>query len=654
MVTVPESPTSITHPLDSLSPAEIAEAARIVRSERTLGPRTRFVSISLDEPTRQQLQAYREGAALDRLAELVLLDNATGLTVEATVSLTTGKVTNWREVPGVQPAVMLDEFYECELAVKADPSWQAAVQKRGVTDYDLCMVDPWSNGHYGSPEDGERRLVRALTWVRTSPLDNGYARPIENLITVVDLNAMQVVRVEDGEIVPLPPTDANYTEEAVGSIRTDLKPIEITQPEGASFTVRGSEVTWQKWHLRVGFNQREGLVIYDVTYQDGDRERSILERAALCDMVVPYGDPRPHYNRRNAFDVGEYGVGVYANSLALGCDCLGEISYFDACLNDSKGNPVPIPNAICMHEEDVGILWKHVDLRTGEVEVRRSRRLVVSFIATVGNYEYGFYWYFYQDGTIQYEIKMSGVLSNGALPVGEPAPIWGTVVAPGIYAPIHQHFFNVRLDMAVDGPTNRIEEVHTVADPVGPENPLKNGFHEVVTPLTRESEAQRVIDPLSARYWRITSADTVNAYGKPTAYRLVPGDNVLPFAAPDSPILQRAAFMTKHVWVTQYDPSERYATGEYPNQHPGGAGLPEYVAQDRSLVDERLVVWYSFGAHHVARPEDWPVMPVTPIGFSLKPSGFFDRSPALDVPRPTSTHCTAEHATNGTNGTACH
>ncbi|MFN8635947.1 MAG: primary-amine oxidase, partial [Chloroflexota bacterium] len=462
MVAAPESPTSTAHPLDPLSAAEIEAAVAIVRNGRTLGPRTRFVTVSLKEPTRKELRLYRQGVALERLAEIVLLDNDTAMTSEAVVSLSRGALTTWRDVSGVQPAVMLDEFYEAELMVKADPGWQAAVHKRGVTDFDLCMVDPWSNGHYGAAEDSQARLVRALTWVRTGPLDNGYARPIENMITVIDLNAMRVVRIEDGEVVPLPPTDANYTEEAVGTVRADLRPIQISQPDGPSFAITGNEIAWQKWRLRVGFNAREGLVIYGVTYQDGDRERSVLERASVCDMVVPYGDPRPHYNKRNAFDVGEYGLGVFANSLALGCDCLGEIFYFDACLNDSKGSPVPIQNAICLHEEDVGVLWKHLDIRTGAVEVRRSRRLVVSFIATVGNYEYGFYWYFYQDGTIQLEIKMTGVVSNGALPVGEPAPQWGTLVAPGVYAPIHQHFFNARLDVAVDGPANHVEEVHTV------------------------------------------------------------------------------------------------------------------------------------------------------------------------------------------------
>src|SRR4030095_2002441 len=95
------------------------------------------------------------------------------------------------------------------------------------------------------------------------------------------------------------------------------------------------------------------------------------------------------------FDEGEYGIGMLANSLALGCDCLGEIRYLDAIVADAQGTPVTLENAICLHEEDFGILWKHTNFRTGQVEVRRSRRLVGSSIATVGKYEYGFLLYFY-------------------------------------------------------------------------------------------------------------------------------------------------------------------------------------------------------------------------------------------------------------------
>ena len=178
--------------------------------------------------------------------------------------------------------------------------------------------------------------------------------------------------------MPLPPDDGNYSAEFVGKFRDDLKPLEITQPDGPSFRAEGWSVAWQKWRLRVGFTPREGLVIHTVGYEDQGRVRPILYRAALSDMVVPYGDPSKDHYRKNAFDAGEYGIGSLTNSLTLGCDCLGEIYYFDAVLNNGKGEPFVIPNAVCMHEEDYGILWKHTDWRIGQTEVRRSRRLVVS------------------------------------------------------------------------------------------------------------------------------------------------------------------------------------------------------------------------------------------------------------------------------------
>ena len=626
------------HPLDPLTADEVGRAWSLVRAQDGLGPRIRVISIALAEPPRGGLR--EPGAAslpAERAAFVVLIDRDARKTYEAVVSLTQGRVSSWTHVPGVQPAIVLDEFFECEAAVRADPGWQAAMRRRGITDFSLAMVDPWSAGNFGIEDEQGRRLSRTLTWVRRSPTDNGYARPVANLIATVDLDEMKVIAIEDHGVVPLPPEDANYSPDVAGS-RPDLRPLEIRQPGGPSFALEGHELSWQKWRLRLGFTPREGLVLHRVSYRDQGRDRPILDRAAVVDMVVPYGDPRPTYFHRNAFDVGEFGIGTLANSLVNGCDCLGEIRYLDAVVNDSRGGAVTLQNAICIHEEDYGILWKHFDWRTGYSEVRRSRRLVVSFIATVGNYEYGFYWYFYQDGTIQLEVKLTGIVSNGAVMPGETPP-WGELVAPQVYGPIHQHFFNVRLDVTIDGPLNAVYEVNTVADPPGPENPHDNAFRTEASLLGSEAVAQRTADPLRGRFWKIVNPSVRNRLGQPVGYKLAPGENVLPFAGPEAAVTKRATFMTKHLWVTRYDPRERYAAGDYPNQHPGGAGLPAYVEDDAPLDNAALVVWYTFGAHHVVRPEDWPVMPVTYIGFALKPVGFFDRNPALDVPRPEGRSC---------------
>ena len=619
------------HPLDPLTAEEIAGASAILKEQRQLGPRVRFETVVLREPDKDAVLRFQPGDSIRREAFIVVLDNDGPATYEAVVSLDERRVVSWQHIPGVQPRVMFDEFIECEAAVQADPRFQAAIKKRGITDPSLVMVDPWSAGNYGYEDEEGRRLVLCRNFARSSPTDNGYARPIEGVTAVVDLNSMEVVRVDDYGVMPLPPEAGNYSAEFVDRFRDDLKPLEITQPDGPSFQVDGWKVVWQKWHLRVGFTPREGLVIHTVGYEDQGRVRPILYRAALSDMVVPYGEPGTDHYRKNAFDAGEYGIGSLTNSLTLGCDCLGEIYYFDAVMNTGKGEPFTIPNAVCMHEEDYGILWKHTDWRIGQPEVRRSRRLVVSSVATVGNYEYGFFWYFYQDGTVQMEIKLTGIINTAGIPEGE-VPKYGTIVAPQLNAHIHQHFFNFRMDMSVDGEDNTVYEVNTVAEPPGPDNPHGNAFYAEQTALRTELEAQRVIDPMRGRYWLVSNAAVTNRLGQPVSYKLMPGENILPFAHPDASIIKRAGFMTKHLWVTPYHRDEISATGPYPNQHPGGAGLPDYTKNDRNVENTDVVVWYTLGYHHVPRPEDWPISPVACCGFSLKPVGFFDTNPVLDVP----------------------
>jgi primary-amine oxidase len=420
--------TDTIHPLEPLTAEEITIAVTTVKQAKSLGDRVRFMSVALQEPPKDCVLAYRPGDSIERQALLVVMDNESAKTYEAIVSISNHTVVSWQHIPDVQPGIALDEFFDCEAAVKASPEFQAALLKRGITDLDLVMVDPWSAGNYGADDERGLRLSRALSWVRSSPTDNGYARPIEGAIAIVDLHKMAVVRIEDYGVVPLPPQAGNYAPEFVKNYRTDLKPLEIVQPEGASFQVNGHEICWQKWKLRVGFTPREGLVLHTVSYEDQGKERPIIYRASLVEMTVPYGDPNPTHCRKNAFDVGEYGLGVLTNSLKLGCDCLGEIHYFDGLLTNSRGDVAVIENAICLHEEDFGILWKHVDWRTEQAEVRRSRRLVVSFIATVGNYEYGYYWYFYQDGSIQYEIKLTGIMNTGSVMPGEK-PQYGTLIA---------------------------------------------------------------------------------------------------------------------------------------------------------------------------------------------------------------------------------
>jgi primary-amine oxidase len=531
--------------------------------------------------------------------------------------------------------ILDSDFAAVDEIVKADPDWLAAMARRGLDDVSKIRTCPITAGVFGVADDDRRRMVRVLAFAQPGEHDLAWAHPVDGIAAYVDLIEKKVFKVTDEFELAVPAESGNYDDEAVrGPHRTTLKPIEITQPEGPSFTLNGHELRWQDWSMRIGFDAREGLTLHQIS-NDG---RPVIYRASIPEMVVPYGDPQFRYWQAY-FDTGEYLVGKWANSLELGCDCVGEIAYLDATVTDDTGQPRDIVNAICIHEEDFGILWKHTDIFNGSVQSRRQRRLVVSFFSTVGNYDYGFYWYFYLDGTIECEIKATGVLFTSAYPGGDHA--YSTEVAPGLAAPVHQHLFSARLDMTVDGLANAVEEVDVSGRPIGPDNPYGNAIVQEVTRLTRESQAGRRADGARGRTWRVISTERENRFGRPTAFTLYPEPTPVLLADPASPVAARAGFAANHLWVTRYDPDQRYSAGDFVNQHPGGAGIPAFIAGDRDIDGADIVVWHTFGPTHFPRLEDWPVMPVARCGFVLKPTGFFDRNPTLDVPPPAS-HCHAD------------
>jgi primary-amine oxidase len=619
------------HPLDPLDGPEISAAAEIVRKHGKLSAKAWFETIALEEPSKQQLAAGRTR----RIAYVCCYDPANNQTWAGQADLEAGTLLSWRHQKGMQARIGIDEFIMGGDVAKADSRFIAACAKRGITDMSTVLVEPWAAGNFGIKNEEGKRMAVGHCWVRNALGDNPYARPIANLHPIIDLQHMQVLRVDDFGAEPLPP---ECTPIKASAFRDDLKPLTISQSEGPSFKVEGQLVKWQKWCIRIGFHPRDGLVLHTIGYEDNGRIRPIMHRASLSEMVVPYGDPRGNYYRRNAFDTGEYGIGQLTDSLVLGCDCLGHIHYFDAWRHDWNGNPLPIKNAICMHEEDFGTLWKFTNTYQFDVTVKRSRRLVISSVATIGNYVYGFFWYFYQDGTIGVEVKATGIPLGQSHKVGRP-PAYGAEVAPGIDAPVHQHVFSYRFDMTVDGDHNSIAEVNFSKIAKGPRNRPGNAIAIKEKQLSREKDAQRNISLEKARYWKVFNSEAKNAMGHPTAYKLVPGTNALPFLHKSSQVAKRAGFMFRHFWASQFAADELYAAGKFPNQHRGGDGLPKWTRKNRSLKQKNVVVWYTMNYHHLPRPEDWPVQPCVYANFHWMPVGFFDANPALDVPSPQAGAC---------------
>ncbi len=590
----------------------------------------RFCSVELIEPPKARVLAWQPGEDFARKALAVLWDRSTSRTFEGVVDLAADAVESFTHKPDVTPNFTVDEWHDCDHAMRHDPAVIAAMAARGITDLDLCLFDVWTYGRaLMPPQFADRRLGWVDVWRRGSTKGNPYAHPVPGLKFIVDMNTFEVLDVDDAGEIPEAPVMGEYLPELVPGqqVREDRKPLEITQPEGPGFTVDGLVLRWHEWEMRVGFNYREGPVIYQLSYGG----RSVAYRLSFAEMIVPYRDPTPDHYRRTAYDIGEWGLGYMTTSLELGCDCLGEIRYLDAVLPDSTGEPYEITNAICVHEEDNLVLWKHVDADHG-AEVRRMRRFVVSVHATVANYEYLVYWRFYEDGNIECEVRATGIMVTTPLPEGQTSSPYGTVVDQRTYAPYHQHFLVARLDLDVDGSDNTALEVDSVVVPTGPDNPYGLALTTKATPIARESESGRDFNWDTQRGWKVVNPGKHNGLGYPVGYKLVPGACFPVMMDPASPQFKRAPVLGHQLWVTKHHDDERWPAGMYPTQSTrDDNGITDWIADDEALENTDIVLWYLFGIHHITRPEEWPIMPADAVAFWLKPFGFFDRNPALDV-----------------------
>ncbi|KAK0655176.1 copper amine oxidase [Cercophora newfieldiana] len=550
-------------------------------------------------------------------------------------------------LPGRHAHIDPDFMHKVELACLAHPEVQRQVEKLKLPEESTVVVEPWTYGTDGM-NDMLERLTTCWFYMRMSsdPDANYYAYPLDLCAEVSsDLEVKKVYHLPSGEGDRLEATGdlkeydrrklhegSEYHPNLTGSPRTTTKPYHVSQPEGPSFEIQGSRISWEKWTMRVGFNYREGMTLHDIRYEG----RSLFYRLSLAEMFVPYGDPRAPYPRKAAFDLGNDGAGVCANNLKLGCDCLGHINYFDGWLVTQSGLPLRTPNVICCHEIDDGILWKHTNTRTGNAVVTRSRVLVLQTIITASNYEYIFLFYFGQDASIHYEVRATGILSTAPINVGDTVP-YGTIVAPGVLAPYHQHLFCLRIDPAVDGHANTlvVEESHALPiDDADVHNPFGVGYTTISTPVEHETGLD--LDHATNRTFKILNEARVNPTTRtPVGFKLLPCYSQLLLAHPTSYHARRSEFGAHAVWVTRYHDNELYPSGKFTMQSTGGEGIASWIAnrteEEKGVRNEDIVVWHTFGSTHNPRAEDWPVMPCEKMVVGLKPVNFFERNPGLDV-----------------------
>ena len=621
----------MNHPLDQITADEINTAVELCRSSESVMDDALFVNISLVEPDKEFVRNFKEGDDCPRNLKIRGIDSQPDGGFVAILDVVAKKIAKVDRVPNeAQVSYSMAEIFAAQELTKADERYQEALKKRDITDLDLVQIDPWPAGGivHESIEPGHRAL-KTISFLREDETDNAYAKPITGVISHIDLTLQKVTHVEDHGVVPMPKAHARYDADSQAELRNQPKKIDITQPDGPGFEVKGNLISWEGWQVRVTVNPDEGPVLHQLSL-DG---RSILHRVALSDMVVPYGTADPMHSWKAVHDGTEYGFGTLVTSLTLGCDCLGEIHYMDANMLMFDGSVNTIESAICIHEEDYGIQWKHMDMNMlGANEVRRSRRLVISSIATIGNYDYGLFWYLYLDGTVQCEVKLTGIVGISAYDEKVHRKDQDFRISDELVAPIHQHLFCVRMDWDLESGDNQLYETNVEALPVSEDNPHGMQLSAVAKHLKTESEAKRNVSNASSRTWKIINANKTNSFGLPSGYKLLPGNTPALIAHPDSPPGKRASFAKHNLWATPFDKGEQAAAGEYSVMHSGQGGLDELTASNRDISECDLVTWHTFGVTHTPRPEDWPIMPVEYCGFHLIPVGFFEKNPTINLP----------------------
>ena len=624
------------HPLDPLSYQEIWRALELVRNAGHMDRETRFSQLTLHEPSKREVLAWRPGAVMPRKAYAVVRHGKDAF--EAIVDLTADQLASWSPLNGIHPNWSEEDFKAVVDKVLEHPDFIAGLGARGITDTTFLDCSTGPPGYFGTEEERGRRIGN----VRCSEprgVRNAWTRQVEGLSAVVDLGSEEVLRVVDDGPVPITGTNGDFDRTTLERPREVPGPLDARQPLGPGFELDGYRVRWQNWRFHLRPDQRVGAVLSLVGYQekpDGPA-RSVMYQGHLSEIFVPYMDPSFGWYRRNFIDVGEFMAGGLAKALLRGRDCPDYATYIDTVISNDKGRPRTVPDTICVFERETGDpAWRHWSSELPDS--RRSRDLVVRVGAVVGNYDYLLDWIFRQDGAIEARVGTTGILevkateAENALQAGPDADAYGRFVDRNIVAVNHDHYFSYRLDLDVDGTNNCFVTDRLVARRLPAGHPRRSLWVRERHVPASEHDARLDIDLERPALWRVLSNDQRNSSGYRTSFQLFPGRNANTLLSEDDYPRRRAGFIDHHLWVTPQRDGERHAAGDHPTLSEPGQGLPAWTAADRPIRDTDIVVWHTIGMHHLPRSEDWPVMPTMWYGFELRPFDFFDRNPALDLP----------------------
>lgn len=638
------APARAVHPLDPLTSAECSAIKAVLAAAPQLGPRTVFVWTQLQEPPKEEVLAHVAGKPFRREALVVALSPEHRTSYEFVVDIAKRAILSSKDLGDLQPFLSDTEYGHAADVVDASPEIRTALIARGYAlpgkISDRFFIDTYAPGDDPlTVRDGKTiRAVRALFADRQGG-HNDYGPYVEGLMALVDIYAGTILAIENKPgatahvEVPFDIFSPTVLGPPVAAHKLGVVPKTI-----ADLHRDGNRVSWGRWSFRYGFNQREGLVLYRIGFDDAGTTRSICYRMSISEMLVPYSDPSPGWIWREFFDSGEYGLGLMAVETRAGKELPDNALTVDAFLpSETLTGHETLPGRIYFYERDAGALLGHRQSGDGRRIYARAKELVVGFVATIGNYDYGFDYVFRLDGSFGFEANLNGLILNKTvadLQASAADEAFGTMVSPQMVGVTHQHWINLRLDFDIDGVANAVEEVNVMALPQDPvTNPAGRALIAKRTPLKVARDACRVIDDASNRTWVVFNPSKRSAIGHAPGYEIEPAGNTFS-SIPASRFGEPSSFVQRHLWVTPYDAQQLYAAGKYPNQYPHGYtdGLASY-AGDQSIDDRDIVVWYSLGFTHVTRPEDFPIMPSERVAVNFKPRGFFTKTATLGYAR---------------------
>lgn len=635
------------HPLDGITAEEYQRIGEILRSAGAVDDTTLIPMIELKEPPKAEVYAWTpDGAAPDRKAT-VHYTTETGFN-QAVVNITQGAVESDEPVPDSgQPMVLFTEFMGAMTGALADPLMIEGLAKRGLTpEQAFCL--PLTAGNFLTEEYQGTRLMRVPCY-QSPDGSNFYAKPIEGLFALYDISKKEVIEVTDTGVVPVPTDAWGYTEAEVAErapLRPESNPATLSQPGGPNFTLDGSHLEWDIWRLNFRIDKRPGLVLSNLDVKDGEDWRTVIYQAGLSEVFVPYMDPAAGWYWRTYMDSGEYGFGLFLTPLTPNVDCPSYATYLPALIADDFGKPLEIPNAICIFERDIGDpAWRHFEVfaQTPEqavpAEGRPATELVIRTASEVGNYDYLIDYRLKQSGQLEIKVGATGldaVRGAASTSMNDPTAAeetqYGTLIAPHLVAANHDHYFNFRIDFDVDQPVNHFGTMNIVAAEAPDDLPRKSFWKVEERMPDSELDARYKISAMDPKYFHISNPAREGHLGHTPGWMIHHGDVAYgPFDFQNDPPFKRNAYIEYSVWVTPYDPTQRYAGGAFAMQSDGSDTLAEWVKADRPLMNEDIVTWFSAGFHHIPRMEDWPVMSTDWKTVHIMPHNFFAHNPAMTI-----------------------